>query len=67
LFSDGAAGRLDLQRRRTGAARVVMVQFSDEKNDFLVGKLLTVESVFLENGSHKPTIHEEGNGPWLRR
>jgi hypothetical protein len=45
----------------------MMVQFSDEKNHFLVGKLLTEESVFLENGSHKPTIHEEGNGPWLRR
>jgi hypothetical protein len=47
--------------------QAVVVLFSDEKNHFLVGKLLTVESVFLENDLHKPTIHEEGNGPWLRR
>jgi hypothetical protein len=47
------------------------MRFSDEKSHFLVGKLLTVQSVFLENvfpqESNQGPNHEEGNGPWLRR
>jgi hypothetical protein len=66
-FSDGARRPLDPPHRGFGTPRAIVVQFSDEKSHFLVGKLLTEESVFLENGSHKPTIYEEGNGPWLRR